>query len=399
MSKQTIALLLSGTDYGRSGLGTYVRSVVPCLRSREDIDGVKFRLMGTQADLDAYPELTSEAQTLIIPTRYKRAPISALWHLTQGQKFLRRADVSLALCLAGNRRLIARGKIPSVAVVHDLAQLHMPDKYDRMRMLYFQKFILRGLEKQSRLVAISQATRRDLSVALNLDETDIRVVYNGVDASVFARDQASEVNVQQAVQRAFYKAKGVPALESVRKIARQPYFYYPARFEHPSKNHFRLLEAFSTSGLNKSHQLFLSGADWGAEEELKKYARELRLDDSVHFCGFLPKEDVPLLIQGAQAVVMAGLHEGFGLPALEALAAGVPSCVAAAGALPEVVGHLGVQFNPQQTESIAAALKQVANDNAIGELAQQEGPLWAAGFSWQQTAKELVQECRSALGA
>ncbi len=96
---------------------------------------------------------------------------------------------------------------------------------------------------------------------------------------------------------------------------------------------------------------------------------------------------------------MAGLHEGFGLPALEALAAGIPSCVSSTGALPEVVGRLGVQFDPLASQSISNALLRVANDNAVATLAQQEGPGWASQFSWQKTAKELVRECRIALGA
>ena len=252
MSEKTITLLLSGTDYGRSGLGTYVRSVVPCLINEGKLDNISFKLLGTQADLDAFPELTRQVDCLTIPRRYERPALSALWHLRRGQSFLRKSQTHLALCLAGNRRLISPGVVPSVAVVHDLAQLHMPDKYDGLRMLYFHQFILKGLRAQSRLVAISESTRRDLSQVLDVSESGIRVVYNGVDASIFSRKNAPPELVKQAYKRACALALQEVNNADVQRLSLKPYFYYPARFEHPSKNHTRLLQAFAESGLSRS---------------------------------------------------------------------------------------------------------------------------------------------------
>jgi len=102
-------------------------------------------------------------------------------------------------------------------------------------------------------------------------------------------------------------------------------------------------------------------------------------------------EVLPGLVAGADAVVMVGLHEGFGLPALEALASGRPVVASRSGALPEVVGPLSASCDPWDEGSIKEALDRALTDEALLRRARLDGPAWAARFSWESTADSLFQ--------
>jgi glycosyltransferase involved in cell wall biosynthesis len=268
--------------------------------------------------------------------------------------------------------------IPSVAVVHDLGQLNIDDKYDRLRMFYFKQIALRLVVAADRKVAISENTRDHMVSALHLAREEIQVIPNGVDCARFTPVDAQD-----------------PKLSEMRRELGLDgsYLLYPARLEHPAKNHLRLLEAFSESKLAETHTLALSGADWGGGELIRSRIDQLGLAKKVVLLGFVSTEILPALVAGADAVIMVGLTEGFGLPALEALAAGRPVCAARAGALPEVVGDLGALCDPLEVSSIAEALRKTVFDSEYRARCQSEGPKWASRFSWEATASSLAALC------
>jgi glycosyltransferase involved in cell wall biosynthesis len=268
--------------------------------------------------------------------------------------------------------------VPTVAVVHDLANLHVPGKYDALRMAYLRWVMLGALRSADVIVAVSGATRADLVHALG-PRHDVRVVGNGVDTRRFVPRPPGDPEVAAARARA-----GLPG----------PYLLYPSRLEHPGKNHLRLLRAFAASGLARTHVLALSGADWGAGPAIQAERARLGLGDAVRLLGWISDRDMPALVAAAAAVIMAGLHEGFGLPALEALAAGRRVAVSSTGALPEVVGELGVLFDPLDEGSIARALGRAVEPSP--EIAT-AGPRWAAARSWERTAAGLLDACREAI--
>src|SRR5262249_24718766 len=124
----------------------------------------------------------------------------------------------------------------------------------------------------------------------------------------------------------------------------------------PGKNHLHLLRAFAASPARASHVLALAGSDWGALGRIQNEIARLGLEREVRVLGYVPDELVSGLVAGADAVMMVGLYEGFGLPALEALAAGRPVVASRTGALPAVVGDLAALCDPLDERSIADAL-------------------------------------------
>jgi glycosyltransferase involved in cell wall biosynthesis len=378
-----VAFALSGTDEGRSGIGTYVREVLPPFISRVLSAGGTVTVFGTEPELAAYRTAAAGAREHRLRVVPRRAGANAFWHLWRSDAFAKRIGADVLLLPAANRRIAARTRIPTVAVVHDLAQLRVVGKYDALRMFYFRRILLPAFRRPSQLVAVSAATRDDLAGATAVPPEDVRVVYNGVNASQFkAIDRAST---------AVWEARRAAGLHT------RPYLLYPARLEHPGKNHLRLLRAFARSGLAATHTLALSGADWGAGDMIRRAMADLKLNDAVSLLGFVASDALPNLVAGAEAVLMLGLHEGFGLPPLEALSAGRPVCVANTGALPEVVGPLGVQCDPLNEQGIAQALQRVVRDADLRNRCQTEGPVWAQRFSWTRTADGLFDACEDAV--
>lgn len=377
-----VAFPLGGTDWGRSGIGTYVRCLLPHLVTQLRDAGGSLVALGNRRELDAYRAALEGADTVQVPLVFDRPAASAAWYLLDAGRFAGATGADVILYPAAQRRCSLRSPVPTVAVVHDLGQFHAQGKYDPLRVFYFKRLMIPLLRGASRHVAISQATRDDMVQHMGLRGDAIDVVYNGVDCTRFVpMDEKSEPVAT---------ARRQSGLEG-------PYLLYPARLEHPAKNHMRLLAAFAQSAARRTHTLALAGGDWGAGPMLEAEIARLGLTESVRVLGFLPDEIFPGLVAGADGVIMVGLTEGFGLPALEALSAGRAVCAARAGALPEVVGDLAAMCDPLEPSSIATALDRLVGDDALRAQAASEGPGWAAERGWDRTAFGLLRVCQSAV--
>lgn len=374
-----VALPLGGTDYGRSGIGVYTRAIVPRLCSALAASDGELVVFGTPSDMHAYEDVLGDARRVVVPSPLTAPGLNALFHFLGAGSLSACAKASVLLLPAANRRIVATSRIPTVAVVHDIAQLHVQGKYDPLRMAYFRYSVMPALARVSHIVAVSHYTRKDVAHALDWPISRISVVPNGVDANRFAPSTFDDERVRAARSR--LKIDG-------------PYILYLGRLEHPGKNHLRLIEAFATSTLTTRHTLVLAGGDWGALALIRDAVTRFRIEDRVCITGFVPDEIVPGLVAGADAVAMVGLREGFGLPALEALAAGRPIFVANTGALTEVTGELAASCDPLDCKSIQAALEKAISDSNFRERAFAEGPAHAHRYGWDSAADALFAICR-----
>jgi glycosyltransferase involved in cell wall biosynthesis len=109
----------------------------------------------------------------------------------------------------------------------------------------------------------------------------------------------------------------------------------------------------------------------------------------------VPPETLAVLFAGAEAVLVVGLHEGFGLPVLEGLASGRPVVASRTGAALESAGDLGIPCDPRDEASLRGALERAAADTALRERAAAEGPAWADKWSWSETASGLLAACHA----
>jgi glycosyltransferase involved in cell wall biosynthesis len=285
---------------------------------------------------------------------------------------------------AGNRRLGWRYGVPSVGTVHDLSQLHVPQKYDALRMFYIMRVLPRMMRRLTRVISVSESTRRDLESFALVDPARIRVIHNGADLERFSpRDR-------DAAKSAVAAELGLP----------RDFLLYIARLEHPGKNHVRLLEAFSAlkreTGL--PHKLVLVGSRWNGAELIEAKVAELGLGDEVIFPGFVPNETLPDLYAAADVFVFPSLFEGFGIPVLEAMACGTPVCASDVSSIPEVVGEAGLLFDPHEPKAIADAMGRLLTDPSLRTELIERGLDQAKRFTWDDAAAAVLEELEEAKG-
>ena len=376
-----LAMALGGTDWGRSGIGTYTRAVVSRLGRTLRQAGGELVALGTPRDFSAYEDALVDARRVVLPAMLDKPALSASWYLTRVGACARSAGADALLLPAANRRVPLWLGLPSVGVVHDLAQFSVPNKYDGLRTRYVRNLLPKAFASLSALVVVSQSTRADVARVLEFPTERLHVIPNGVDTGRFHTPSAAQLSQARA-----------------RTGLSGEYLLYLSRLEHPGKNHLRLLQAYAESSVRHTHQLALVGADWGGGERIRAEIERLKLQERVKVLGFVEEALVPSLLADASAVVAVGLCEGFGLPALEALALGRPVVVSNTGALPEVVGDLGILCDPYNPSDIAAGLNRVVADEAWRERVRREGPAYARRLNWDSTCEQLLSVCQRVAG-
>jgi glycosyltransferase involved in cell wall biosynthesis len=268
-----------------------------------------------------------------------------------------------------------------VVTVHDLAFEREPDCAVPSLRAYLHDVVPRSARKASHVIAVSETTKRDLMELYGIPEHKITVVYEGIAPALQHRPQSY-------VARTMLAPYGIT----------DPYILSVGTIE-PRKNYVRLLEAYRMMAERGIRQrLVIAGAPGWMYEPVFARIRELGLNRRVTLLR-PSDEHLAALYGGADAFVYPSLYEGFGIPALEALAAGVPSAVTERSALPEVVGDAAVLFDPTDVESIAGAVELVLADTRLRERLREQGPARAAMFSWARAADETIAVYRAVAGA
>ena len=173
----------------------------------------------------------------------------------------------------------------------------------------------------------------------------------------------------------------------IKKI-RQKFFLIIGR-HNPHKNLRRVIEAFAYAKINDHKLVFVGPFDQRYTPKLIKLIHEFNLTHLCVWKGWIDDDEKLSLLNECKALIIGSLWEGFGLPALEAMACGTPVIASEKGALPEVLGNYGYFIDPLNIQSIAFAMNQIINDKKCFEKALQEGPSRAKTFNWFDTAKAI----------
>jgi glycosyltransferase involved in cell wall biosynthesis len=269
----------------------------------------------------------------------------------------------------------------SAVTVHDLGFLYHPEAHTLSQNLYLRWSTRHNARAATRVLADSQATRRDLVYHYSIPDSKIAVVYPGRDETLAP---VTDLALLSAV-RARYGLAG-------------PYLLYVGTL-HPRKNLVRLVEAFGsllrssadgprapTAGL----QLVLAGKKGWLYDDILDQVRKLGLSDRVVLTGYVPDADLPALLSGALAFVFPSLYEGFGLPLLEAMACGTPVICSNASSLPEVAGDAALLVDPTDTEALAEALAHLLADEGLRRALVERGFRQMQRFSWRRCAEETL---------
>jgi glycosyltransferase involved in cell wall biosynthesis len=378
-----IGISAFAADGGKSGISQYMINVLQRLPRLDK--SVRCVIFVPAAERGLFEPLPAGSEIVSVPDWMAHPVASILWHLFLYPVLLGRHRCDCAFLPAGNRRLGMWYGMPSVSTIHDLSQLHVEAKYDPLRMFYIRRILPVMMQRLTRVVSVSHSTRRDLIDHAHIRPEHIRVAHNGADLSGFAgtsRDMARE------------------------RIAREmgidgPFILYTARLEHPGKNHVRLLEALSLLKQRGRllHKLVLAGSRWNGAEVIDASVARLGLQGDVIMTGFVADRLLPDLYAAADTFVFPSLFEGFGIPLLEAMAAGTPVCAANVSSIPEVVGDAALLFDPRSPADIAGQLERLLHDAPLRQELVERGRQRAQQFSWEDATSGVLQQCYEAVAA
>jgi glycosyltransferase involved in cell wall biosynthesis len=280
---------------------------------------------------------------------------------------------------------------PIVVVVHDVIAEQLPQHVfpSRLSEAFWRLKLWAARRQATLLVTVSEASRRGIGERFGIAPKRIVVVGEGADPAF--RPLPRDAAMAEALARF--------------GLRERRFVLYVGGIS-PHKNLGSLLQAFA--GVRKQPgwedlRLVLAGdcsgdVFYSAYDSLRRQAALLQLGDSMIFPGYLADEQLVYLYNAAAAFVLPSLLEGFGLPAIEAMACGAPVVVSNRGALPEVVGPAGVVFDPGMPHGLPEALQRVLTDGALQEQLRRFAPARAAEFSWERAACTMLEALREVAG-
>lgn len=262
----------------------------------------------------------------------------------------------------------------SVVTFHDMTFFLYPHLHTRSKRIFFPLATRLSARKAKAIIADSENTRQDIIRVLGVPEDKVFKVLLGVDPSFR------------------------PIKDSALKKRIGEHYHLPDKFilylgmVEPRKNLPLLVRAYKELVERGSeHHLVVAGRFGWMYEDILRLVEQFGLKNRVHFTGYISQNDLPVIYNLARVFVYPTLYEGFGLPPLEAMACGVPVITTNVASLPEIVDDAGVLIEPDDQEALVNALERVLNDREISAELATKGPVRAAEFTWERTARQTLK--------
>jgi len=280
---------------------------------------------------------------------------------------------------------------PYVVTVHDMVNLFYDEQKPAAAHMYLRRFrFRRGLTRASRVIAVSDATRRDVENLLAVPPGRITRVYNAPDPGFLGREPAAGEEERRRIMERY-------------QIDR-PFLLYAGAIRH-HKNIPRLVEAFAVlreqlaaHPVYGDLRLVIIGDTISQYPAVRQAVLKSKVEHAVRFLGFVPFETLRCFYEAAAAFVFPSRHEGFGLPPLEAMACGTPVVTSNVSSLPEVAGDAAMMVNPGNVFDIARGIRDVLTDEPLRAELIRRGRVQAARFSWERSAREVLAIYRDVAG-
>jgi glycosyltransferase involved in cell wall biosynthesis len=263
----------------------------------------------------------------------------------------------------------------NIYTLHDLVPLRLP-RASLEDKRYYDKLVRACVAQADHIVTVSEKSRTDIIELMQADPARITNCYQASDMPPL-RDPAALPN----------------RLHQLFDLEMKGYLLYFGAIE-PKKNLGRVIQAYLEA--NIATPLVIVGAEaWHADRELKllgtAHGRKLPGVDRIRRIDYVPRSLLSDLLHGAKACLFPALYEGFGLPALEALTAGVPLLSSTTGALPEVTGAAALSVDPYDINAIVDAIRRLDMDSDLRTRLCAQGPLQADKFSLTSFADRIRQ--------
>jgi glycosyltransferase involved in cell wall biosynthesis len=353
---------------GVGGTEIYLRSLLGALA---EIDALNQYIVFTNRETEAgLVPATANFAVAPQPVRAAFRPARMIWEQTGLPLAVRRERLDVLLSPGFTGPVLC--PCPSVTVFHDLQHKRHPEHFRWFDLPFWRIFLWASAHRSRLLLADSEATRRDLLRFYRLREEQVQVVPLGVGSRFF------ELGRQR------------------RQV--EPYLLCVSTL-HPHKNLERLIRVFAE--FRRSHpefRLVIAGLRGFHAEALEALTARLGLGEHVRLTGWIPPDELEELYRRACAFVFPSTFEGFGLPVLEALAAGIPTACSAIEPLTELAAGAALQFDPTDEAAMRQALVRLVSDEELRARLSEQGPRRAAAFPWRRTAELTLAALRQAAG-
>lgn len=371
----------------KRGFGRFTRELLDALVALDDVNEYLFFIDSETKDTDDMPERvrkvtakTSHSQVEAASADGRRS-LRDIWAMT---RTVSKHDVDIFFFPAVYSYFPVLNRTRIVLTLHDVIADHHPE-------LIFPNTQSRLLWKLKQNIAIKQA---DLIATVS--------EYSKNEISEYFGIPPSRMRIISEAARPVFKVlpKTNGFVSTLAKYSLDPghrFLLYVGGIS-PHKNIATLISAYkqiADADRPDSPKLVLVGdykddPFFSAYPSLKKQVGELALDDKVIFTGFIPDEELAYLYNAATLLVFPSLEEGFGLPAMEAMACGTPVAASKTGSLPEVLGPVGRFFDPLNVNEMAAVIGNVLDNEPMRQQMSSYGIERANGFGWKKAAEDTL---------
>jgi len=298
-----------------------------------------------------------------------------IWFEKQIPRILKKVEANLFLSPDGYLSL--QTKIPQLAVIHDLSFVHRPEDLPWMQCRYYNYFFPEFARKAARIATVSNYSKTDIVQTYRIDAEKVDVVYDGCN-----EDFRPFSNEEQKLIREKY-TQGVP------------YFLFVGAL-HPRKNVAGLLKAFDAfkTETGRSEKLLIVGGEMHKTGEIADTWQKMQFKNDVAFTGRVAQEKLYGIFGAALALTFVPFFEGFGIPILEAMHAGIPVICSNTTSMPEVGGDAVLYVEPENVKQIAGAMGKIASDSDLRDRLIALGSSQKQNFSWNKTADLLWESIK-----
>lgn len=363
-----ITVDVSAAVHSRAGLGRYAERLALALHAARPEQIGLFYNRGADA---AVPPSLHGLPARSVGMGYKPWRM-AVWLGQLGRVPFNRLVPDAHLFHATEHLLLPLRGVPTVLTMHDLIFKLFPDYHKKLNYTYLNWAVPLFCRRADAIIAVSDATRRDLVTHYGVAEAKIHVVHEAA-AGLFIRPNPAQI------------------LAARRRYQLPDRFLIHLSTIEPRKNLLRLLAAFKALRRDfPDLKLVLAGAKgWLYDDFFRQIAAE-QLSDAVIPLGWVPDDDLPAVLACASLAVQPSLYEGFGLPLLEHMASGQVVAASRASSHPEVGGDAAAYFDPTQVDDMVAVIRRLLLDRDEYAQRQALGLARAAQFSWERAARETL---------
>jgi glycosyltransferase involved in cell wall biosynthesis len=359
---------------GRTGVGYYTEHLLQHLAREVEATGDEIVVVSNQP-IDTERPLPPHVRV----HEGHRFPVRIGWMQLRAQRALDALRPDIAHFTNG--MMPVASPVSTIVTIHDMSLRLYPRCHPVRRLLLNRPLMHVAIRQAASIVTVSESARRDL------------LRFHGIPA-----DRVSVVH--EAASPAFRPITDRAWLDRVRSRYGLPsrFLLYVGTIE-PRKNLLRLVEAFAQARRRGiPHHLVCVGPYGWSSRDLAGRIDRLGIAGAVHFTGYAPFEDLPVLYNLGEFFIFPSLYEGFGLPVVEAMASGLPVITSSTSSLGEIAADAAVTVDPLSTDAIANAIVEVAADDLLRRDLSERGLRRAQAFSWTQTAKEMLAVYHRAAG-